>query len=148
MRRKRIWSQSEWCEGTRAMGAAWSGVSLFICCLLPLAGCLATAPHHEGSLGRGRAVCSTKRIAASRLRATGQNRRTPAILLIDRWFRHASVSTVNIGCSPPSMHVSWCVFVMRTATVSTASLHYPLSIDSNKNPSTAVPVAGRSRGQQ
>jgi len=34
--RRRIWSQSEWCEGTRAMGAAWSGVSLFICCLLPL----------------------------------------------------------------------------------------------------------------
>jgi hypothetical protein len=85
-----IWSQSEWCEGTRAMGAAWSGVSLFICCLLScrccwLAGCLATAPHHEEEAWAvGVRFRSTKRIAASRLRATGQNRRTPAILLIDR----------------------------------------------------------------
>lgn len=48
------------------MGAAWSGVSLFICCLpLLLCCCLATAlaaPHHEESLGRANELDgSTKR---------------------------------------------------------------------------------------
>lgn len=80
-----IRSRSEWCERA-SEGNGCCVVWRITFYLLPpaaaAAGCLATAPHHEESLGR---VVQQNAVAASRLRATRrQNRRTPATFLIDR----------------------------------------------------------------
>jgi uncharacterized MAPEG superfamily protein len=60
------------------MGAAWSGVALFICCLLPLlCCCLATAnrPPPWESLGRANELAVQQNaVAASRLPSARQNR--------------------------------------------------------------------------
>lgn len=82
-----VWSQSEWCERAREGNGCcvvWrSTFYLLPPALLPLA-VWQPPPTTKEAWAVGVWFRSTKRIAASRLRATGQNRRTPAILLIDR----------------------------------------------------------------
>ena len=70
-----IWSQSEWCERA-SEGNGCCAVWRITFYLLPpaaaaAAGCLATAPHHEESLGP---AVQQNAVAASRLPPARQNR--------------------------------------------------------------------------
>ena len=55
-----IWSQSERCERAREGNGCCVVWHITFYLLPPAAGCLATAPHHERSLGRGRVVSFNK----------------------------------------------------------------------------------------